>query len=43
MRDVQFHPVKDTPEHVDFQRLAPGEHIRVAVPCILERGDSAPA
>ena len=31
MRDVQFHPVKDTPEHVDFQRLAPGEHIRVAV------------
>jgi large subunit ribosomal protein L25 len=31
MRDVQFHPVHDTPEHVDFQRLAPGEHIRVAV------------
>lgn len=31
MREVQFHPVKDTPEHVDFQRLAPGEHIKVAV------------
>lgn len=31
MRDVQFHPVTDTPEHVDFQRLAPGEHIRVSV------------
>lgn len=31
MRDVQFHPVSDTPEHVDFQRLAPGEEIRVAV------------
>jgi large subunit ribosomal protein L25 len=31
MRDVQFHPVTDNPEHVDFQRLAPGEHIRVAV------------
>jgi large subunit ribosomal protein L25 len=31
MRDVQFHPVKDTPEHVDFQRLAPGEQIRVSV------------
>jgi large subunit ribosomal protein L25 len=31
MRDVQFHPVHDTPEHVDFQRLAPGEHIRVSV------------
>ena len=31
MRDVQFHPVSDKPEHVDFQRLAPGEPIRVAV------------
>lgn len=31
MREVQFHPVTDVPEHVDFQRLAPGEHIRVAV------------
>lgn len=30
-RDVQFHPVTDQPEHVDFQRLAPGEKIRVAV------------
>ena len=25
MRDVQFHPVSDAPEHVDFQRLAAGE------------------
>ena len=31
MRDVQFHPVTDAPEHVDFQRLAPGERVRVAV------------
>jgi large subunit ribosomal protein L25 len=31
MRAVQFHPVTDVPEHVDFQRLAPGEHIRVSV------------
>jgi large subunit ribosomal protein L25 len=31
IRDVQYHPVSDTPEHVDFQRLAPGEQIRVAV------------
>jgi large subunit ribosomal protein L25 len=31
MRDVQFHPVNDTAEHVDFQRLAPGEKIRVSV------------
>lgn len=31
MRDVQFHPVSDQPEHVDFQRLAAGEKVRVAV------------
>jgi large subunit ribosomal protein L25 len=31
LRDVQFHPVTDRPEHVDFQRLAPGQEIRVAV------------
>ena len=31
IREVQFHPVSDRPEHVDFQRLAPGERIRVAV------------
>jgi large subunit ribosomal protein L25 len=31
IRDVQLHPVKDTPEHVDFQRLAAGEKIHVAV------------
>jgi large subunit ribosomal protein L25 len=32
MRDVQFHPVTDRPIHVDFQRLAPGQKIRVKVP-----------
>jgi len=32
MRDVQFHPVTDRPLHVDFQRLAPGQKIRVKVP-----------
>ncbi|MCW3476031.1 50S ribosomal protein L25/general stress protein Ctc [Limobrevibacterium gyesilva] len=31
IRDVQLHPVSDKPEHVDFQRFAPGEKIRVAV------------
>jgi large subunit ribosomal protein L25 len=30
-RDVQFHPVTDQPEHVDFQRLVAGEPVRVAV------------
>jgi large subunit ribosomal protein L25 len=36
IRDVQFHPVTDQPEHVDFQRLAPGEQIRVAVAVTFE-------
>lgn len=31
MREVQFHPVSDLPIHVDFQRLAAGQRIRVAV------------
>jgi large subunit ribosomal protein L25 len=35
MRDVQFHPVSDKPEHVDFQRLAAGEPIRVAVAVVF--------
>ncbi|MCB8873816.1 50S ribosomal protein L25/general stress protein Ctc [Acidisoma silvae] len=39
IRDVQFHPVTDQPEHVDFQRLAPGEMIRVAVAVSFE-GDA---
>ncbi|MCX7380384.1 MAG: 50S ribosomal protein L25/general stress protein Ctc [Alphaproteobacteria bacterium] len=34
-RDVQFHPVTDQPEHVDFQRLVPGERIRVAVAVVF--------
>lgn len=36
IRDVQYHPVTDQPQHVDFQRLAPGELIRVAVPVHFE-------
>jgi large subunit ribosomal protein L25 len=35
MRDVQFHPLKDNPMHVDFQRLAPGQLIRVKVPVVF--------
>lgn len=31
-REVQLDPVKDTPIHVDFQRVSPGSHIRVNVP-----------
>lgn len=36
IRDVQYHPVSDVPQHMDFQRLAPGEPIRVAVPVHFE-------
>ncbi len=35
IRDVQYHPVSDRPIHVDFQRLAPGEAIRVAVAVVF--------
>jgi large subunit ribosomal protein L25 len=31
-REVQYHPVKDIPIHVDFQRVGPGARIRVNVP-----------
>ena len=39
IRAVQFHPVTDAPEHVDFQRLISGERIRVTVPVHFE-GDA---
>lgn len=42
IRDVQFHPVTDKPEHVDFQRLAPGQEIRVAVPVHYENEGISP-
>ena len=35
MRDVQVHPVTDAPEHVDFQRLATGEKVRVAISVVF--------
>jgi large subunit ribosomal protein L25 len=42
IRDVQFHPVTDSPEHVDFQRLAPGERIRVSVPVRFDNDGLSP-
>jgi large subunit ribosomal protein L25 len=42
MRDVQFHPVTDQPEHVDFQRLASGERIRVAVQVVFLNETTCP-
>ena len=42
MRDVQFHPVTDQPEHVDFQRLAAGERVRVAVAVVFINENTSP-
>jgi large subunit ribosomal protein L25 len=42
MRDVQFHPVTDRPLHVDFQRLAPGQQIRVRVPVTFANEGTCP-
>ncbi len=42
IRYVQFHPVTDAPEHVDFQRLAPGEQIRVAVRIVFQNELTCP-
>jgi large subunit ribosomal protein L25 len=42
MRDVQFDPVTDRPEHVDFQRLAAGQEIRVAVEVVFLNEASSP-
>jgi large subunit ribosomal protein L25 len=42
MRDIQFHPVSDRPIHVDFQRLAAGQKIRVKVPVTFLNEDTCP-
>lgn len=41
MREVQLHPVTDRPIHVDFQRLAPGERIKVAVQVVFTNEDTS--
>ena len=42
IRDVQYHPVTDQPLHVDFQRLASGETIRVSVPVHFDNELASP-
>ncbi|WP_428485690.1 50S ribosomal protein L25/general stress protein Ctc [Rhodopila sp.] len=42
IRGVQFHPVSDAPEHVDFQRLTPGERVKVAIPVHFENDGISP-
>ena len=35
MRDVQYHPVKDYPMHIDFFRIIPGKPVAIDVPVKL--------
>jgi large subunit ribosomal protein L25 len=42
IRGVQYHPVSDAPEHVDFQRLVAGQKIKVAVPVHFENDGISP-
>jgi large subunit ribosomal protein L25 len=42
IRGVQFHPVSDAPEHVDFQRLFAGQRIKVAIPVHFENDGISP-
>ena len=42
IRGVQYHPVSDAPEHVDFQRLVAGQRIKVAIPVHFENDAISP-
>ena len=41
-RDIQFHPVKDLPEHVDFLRVTKKTKITVSVPVAFLNEETAP-
>ena len=41
-RDVQFHPVSDKPEHVDFLRVGEATRLRVAVPVRFMNQEKCP-
>ncbi len=41
-RDVQFHPVTDRPEHVDFLRVTAETLITVEVPVIFDNEETSP-
>ena len=42
-RDVQLHPIKDTPHHVDFLRVSEKTMITVEVPLHVINDDKSPA
>ncbi|KUO58064.1 MAG: hypothetical protein APF80_08540 [Alphaproteobacteria bacterium BRH_c36] len=41
-RDVQVHPVKDTPIHIDFLRIAKGDRVRVHIPVKFKNENICP-
>ncbi len=41
-RDVQYHPVTDRPEHVDFLRVTAATLITVEVPMVFENEEESP-
>lgn len=41
-RDVQFHPVTDRPEHIDFLRVTAATLITVDVPVVFENEEESP-
>ena len=41
-REVQYHPVSDTPMHVDFQRVAAGAEVHVTVPVVFVDQERSP-
>ncbi|GBQ78783.1 50S ribosomal protein L25/general stress protein Ctc [Acetobacter malorum] len=42
IRDIQLHPVKDSPEHIDFLRLAAGQKVTVEVSVHFSGEEKAP-
>lgn len=42
IRDIQLHPVKDSPEHIDFLRLATGQKVTVEVSVHFSGEEKAP-
>ncbi len=42
LRDYQLHPVRNTIQHIDFQRVSATEKIHVKVPFHFINGDTAP-
>lgn len=42
VRGIQYHPVSDKPEHVDFQRLTAGQKVKVFIPVHFENDGISP-